>query len=226
MTDLAIHTLLLLAVWGMLVGVDLVSFPQIMIARPLVAGAVAGLILGDVPAGLRVGAVLELFALDVLPVGATRYPDYGPASVAAAVVHAGSPWQVSLGVAVGVGLVTAVLGGWSMQIVRRANARAIQERVTALSAGDADAVRTLQYLGLLRDGIRALGLTAAGLLIGGFVVWLWQPRMADAAGLSLVAIAGGLAAAASGALRGAGRGRRLLWFGAGLAAACLWLVLG
>ena len=39
--------------------------------------------LGDPGSGLTAGIILELFALEVLPVGAVRYPDYGPASVAA-----------------------------------------------------------------------------------------------------------------------------------------------
>ena len=52
---------------------------------------------GDVEAGLRVGVLLELFALDVLPVGAVRYPDYGPATVAAVALAAGAPWQFALG---------------------------------------------------------------------------------------------------------------------------------
>ena len=69
MTDLAPSGALLLVIWGMLVGLDLVSVPQAMIARPVVAGAVAGWLAGDVEAGLRVGVLFELFALDVLPVG-------------------------------------------------------------------------------------------------------------------------------------------------------------
>jgi len=40
-------TLLALLAWGTLVGLDLVSGPQIMIARPLVAGTVAGALAGD-----------------------------------------------------------------------------------------------------------------------------------------------------------------------------------
>src|SRR5205807_2572076 len=52
----------LLLVWGRLVGVDLVSLPQIMISRPLVAGTVAGLLAGDPVSGVIVGATLELVA--------------------------------------------------------------------------------------------------------------------------------------------------------------------
>ena len=46
-------------------------------------------------------SLLELFALDVLPIGAVRYPDYGPATVAAAALAAGAPWELGLGLSVG-----------------------------------------------------------------------------------------------------------------------------
>ena len=72
-----------LLAWATLVGLDLASVLQGLFNRPLVAGAVAGAIIGDPEAGLRIGAALELFALDVLPIGASRYPDYGAATVAA-----------------------------------------------------------------------------------------------------------------------------------------------
>src|SRR5438105_2334045 len=86
---LPIEVLIALLVWGTLVGVDLVSLPQMMIARPLVAGTVAGAILGDIPTGLKLGVVFELLQYDILPVGAVRYPEYGPATVAAvATAHA------------------------------------------------------------------------------------------------------------------------------------------
>ncbi|MEP6589812.1 MAG: PTS sugar transporter subunit IIC [Gemmatimonadota bacterium] len=80
MTPLVI---LALVAWGVFVAVDLVTVPQGLFSRPLVAASVAGAIAGNVTAGLLAGMVLELYALDVLPIGASRYPDYGPAAVAA-----------------------------------------------------------------------------------------------------------------------------------------------
>ena len=74
-------------------------------------GAVAGWLAGDVEAGLRVGVLLELFALDVLPIGAVRYPDYGPATVVGAALAAGAPWELGLGLSAAVALVLAVVGG-------------------------------------------------------------------------------------------------------------------
>jgi len=215
MSELAPHTVILLLVWGTVVALDLVSVPQAMLSRPLVVGTVAGWLVGDVEAGLRVGVVLELFALDVLPIGAVRYPDYGPATVAAVALAAGAPWELGLGLSVGLALVLAALGGWSLQAVRRRNAHAIQHRAAALAAGESGAIRRLQYGSLFRDAMRGAGLTAFGLACAwvlGHYAWLDR---STALGLTLVAVGCGLSAVIGGALRGAGRGPRLRWLGAG-----------
>jgi PTS system mannose-specific IIC component len=210
-----------LAAWGTLVGVDLVSVPQAMLSRPLVAGAVAGLLAHDVEAGLRVGVVLELFALDVLPIGAVRYPDFGPATVAAVALVANAPWELSLGVGTALALLLAVLGGWTMQFVRRANARAIQRHAAALAAGEARAVRRLQYGGLARDAARSLAVVVAGLLVAAWASRSLRPDRVTAETLTLVAIGAAVAAGVGGAVRAAGHGRRLGWLGAGLALGAL-----
>jgi mannose/fructose/N-acetylgalactosamine-specific phosphotransferase system component IIC len=216
MTDLSGSSAILLILWGTIVGLDLVSLPQAMLARPVVVGAVAGWLAGDVEAGLRVGVLFELFALDVLPVGAVRYPDYGPATVAATALASDSPWQFALGFSAALGLVMAVLGGFSLSMVRRANARAIQRHSAALAAGESGAIRGLQYSSLGRDAARAAGLTALGLVCA-FV--LAEPVAAmdrsTGLGLTLVALGCALSAAIGGALRSAGRGPRLRWLGAG-----------
>jgi PTS system mannose-specific IIC component len=216
MTDLSPASALLLVLWGTIVALDLVSVPQAMVARPVVAGAVAGWLAGDVEAGFRMGILFELFALDVLPVGAVRYPDYGPATVAAVALASDSPWQFALGSSAALGLALAVLGGFTLQLMRRANARAIQHRSAALAAGESGAIRRLQYGSLLRDAARGAGLTVLGLACA----WVLAEPVArldrsTALGLTLVAMGCGLSAVIGGALRGAGRGRRLRWLGAG-----------
>ena len=66
---------------GVVCGVDFVSFPQIMISRPIVAATAAGALAGHPGDGLLIGAVLEMIALETLPFGASRYPEWGTASV-------------------------------------------------------------------------------------------------------------------------------------------------
>lgn len=217
-----------LLLWGTLVGLDVVSLPQSMISRPIIAGTITGLIiglvlpgtpaLGAVPTGLVVGAALELYALDVAPFGAARYPDFGPATVAAVYAALDVKPAMGLGVAIVVGLLTGLFGGWMMQVVRRANAAAIQRRAAALAAGEVDAIRALQWGGVRRDIARSAGVTAAGLAIA-MLIWLVLPAGSDNfAWLTVVAIGGGVSAAISGAIRSAGRTRRLAWVLAGLAA--------
>lgn len=225
MSELPPHAVALLLGWGTLVALDLVSVPQAMISRPIVAGAVAGWIAGDLDAGLRVGVLFELFALDVLPVGAVRYPDYGPATVAATVLAVNAPWQYALGISAALGLVLAVLGGLTLQQVRRANARAIQHRAAALAAGEGRAIRRLQYGGLLRDAARGAALTGLGLAAAWAINGSSRLERPTALGLTLVAIGCALSAATGGALRSAGRGARLRWLGVGAAIGLVLAVL-
>lgn len=225
MTELTLPQLLLLVGWGTIVGLDLVSVPQALVSRPLVAGCIAGWIAGDVEAGLRAGALFELFALDVLPIGAVRYPDYGPATVVAAALGAGVPWELGLGLGATLGLVLAVLGGGTLQLVRRMNANAIQHRAAALAAGESSAIRRLQYGGLMRDALRGAGLTIVGLAAAWALASGARLDRATALGLTLVSVGCALAAAINGALRSAGRGARLRWLAAGVATGLLLAVL-
>jgi PTS system mannose-specific IIC component len=206
-----------LLLWGTVVGLDLITFPQVLLCRPLVAAAGAGLLLGDLQAAVEVGIVLELFALDVLPVGASRYPDFGPAAIGAATLMAHRSGDVGawLGVAIGYGLLGAVVGGASVRLGRLLNTRTARRASAGLAAGDQRLVRLLHWRGVLTDLVRAVLVTA--LLVAGAV------RLADAlpdtldlAPVSALAIGAGLAAAAGGAVRTAGRGARRRWLMVGL----------
>ena len=73
--------LVLLTLLGAVLGLDAVSFPQAMLSRPIVAATLGGAFVGNAEVGLLVGATLELIALETLPVGASRYPEWGSASV-------------------------------------------------------------------------------------------------------------------------------------------------
>lgn len=225
MTD-SVLTVVLLLVWGTVVALDLVSVPQMMIARPLVAGSVAGWIAGDFASGFRLAVVMELFALDVLPVGAARYPDYGPATVGGAVLvaHHG-PWEESLGLAVALALVVASLGGWTLGRLRHRIGRAVQRSVPALEAGDARTIRHLQLGSIMLDASRGLLLTAVALILVLLVEQYVALDPGTGALLSVIAIGSGIAAVIGGALRSAGRGARLRWLVAGSALGLLlvWL---
>jgi mannose/fructose/N-acetylgalactosamine-specific phosphotransferase system component IIC len=209
---------LLLLFWGTLVGLDLVSVPQMMIARPIVAGAVAGSMLGDVVTGLQIGVLFELFQYDVLPMGATRYPEYGPATVAAVSAAHAAGGTLGLGLGALVGLVTGMLGGLSMYVVRRATDRAVRKVTPRLEAGDASLLVRVHVGAIARDAVRAATVTAAGLALAQ-IVRLFLAGMLPLRGVTLLgvaAVAAAIAAATAGTLRVVGRGVNLRWFAAGI----------
>jgi mannose/fructose/N-acetylgalactosamine-specific phosphotransferase system component IIC len=226
--NLPLDLLLALVAWGTLVGVDLVSLPQMMIARPLVAGTVAGAILGDIPTGLKLGVVFELLQYDILPVGAVRYPEYGPATVAAVATAHASAGVLGLGLGALVGLVTGLLGGVGINLLRRVNSRIIHAAAPRLESGDPGALVRVHVAALLRDALRAALVTVIGLALA----WLARPLLGSALTvrgavlLAVAAVATALAAGAAGTLRLVGRGPNLAWFAAGLGGgivATLWL---
>lgn len=213
-------------VWGTAVGLDLVSVGQFMIARPLVAGTVAGAILGDPLTGGMAGAVLELFALEVLPVGASRYPDYGLGAVAAAAAGANSPGAIGLGVAVFLGLVVASVGGGGIVVVRRLTTADVRRHREALEAGDPATVRGIQLRGFGREFIRAFGVTLLGVTLGSLVYLIHPVRTVGGAILvTVVVIGSALGVATQGLLRATGRGGALGWFAVGLLGGAVWVLL-
>ena len=203
-------------VWGTLVGVDLVTVPQGLLSRPIVAASVTGVLFGDPAVGLVVGMTLELYALDVLPIGAARYPDYGIAAVAAAAVAAHSPPTMAPAVAGLIGLPMAILGGWSLHRLRRFNAASVQRRLERVAAGDARAIWELQRNGLIRDALRSLAVTAVGVVVALMVTRIPWGELRHVELLSWATVAGGLVAVLSGAVRSSGDGARRRWLAVGL----------
>lgn len=115
-----------LAGLGAIAGLDMVSWGQLMISRPIVTAPVAGFILGDPVTGMWVGVILEVLSLHQLPVGAARYWDTGPAAVAAstgAVTLSGGAYGLLVGA--GLGAVVAWCGTWSIHYLRRLNSRVV-----------------------------------------------------------------------------------------------------
>jgi PTS system mannose-specific IIC component len=217
--------LLALLVWGTIAGLDLASVLQGLLNRPLVAGGVAGAMLGDPLAGLGIGGCLELFALDVLPVGSSRYPDYGAAAVAAVTLGAFQPLAESLGVSVLLGLLLGQLGGLAVVTHRRVNALALRRYAERLDRGDPGIATRLHLIGLGTDLARSVLLAGIGLLAAAALLRLPRLDLETNQALTTVVVAGGVLAIVGGALRRAGTPRRMLWFGGGLLAGLLGLVL-
>lgn len=159
-----------LSLLGGVLGLDVVSFPQAMISRPIVACTLGGTFAGDAVAGLICGAALECLAVESLPVGASRYPEWGSASAVAGVIAAqgaaGSiiPQAGSLAIAVMIGIFTAWIGGWTMVRHRRMIASWARPRLELLAAGNVRTVMSLQLYGLTFDFLRGTLLTLVMLI--------------------------------------------------------------
>jgi mannose/fructose/N-acetylgalactosamine-specific phosphotransferase system component IIC len=151
-----------LALLGGVLGLDVVSFPQAMVSRPIVAATLSGAFVGEALSGLLIGVMLELIALDTLPLGASRYPEWGSASVVGGALFASHPAHPSGALAVAVlgTLAVAWIGGWSMVKLRGQNARWARRRRDALTAGSRGAVVSLQLFGMTADLVRGALLTA------------------------------------------------------------------
>lgn len=180
------YSLLPLAMLGGIVGLDVVSFPQAMFSRPVVAATLAGAIAGDPLRGLLAGVILEMLAMELLPVGASRYPEWGSASVVGGAIAAAFPWssgELVLGVLAA--LITAWAGGWSMHALRRLNvvwSVAARER---LDGGDTRLVSALQLRGLASDFFRAALLTGGALAVAAPAVAKLATLCVPTAGLAL-----------------------------------------
>lgn len=125
----------LLALLGGFVGLDGTSFPQAMFSRPIVAGALAGALMGSPVEGMMIGAILEVFDVGILPIGATRYPEGGPAAVAAAGAYVAATPATAMApgmllMAVVFGLVWERLAGVSVVLSRHVNGAVLARGVT------------------------------------------------------------------------------------------------
>jgi mannose/fructose/N-acetylgalactosamine-specific phosphotransferase system component IIC len=99
-------TAVVLTVWAILCVYDMLGPTLIYASRPLIAGTVAGLIIGDLKLGMAIGATMELAALGVYTYGGASIPDYTTgAIVGTALAHASSgtfSHQVAFGLALGI----------------------------------------------------------------------------------------------------------------------------
>lgn len=160
-----------LALLGGVVGVDATSVAQTMVSRPFIAATLTGVLFGRPEEGAILGAILELFALVILPVGAARYPESGTASVAATAAYLSAASIMSPAVmllAVLFALIWERMAGWSVILGRHFNekyvALALIERAPEHAFDRVLERRHLQAIGV--DFVRAIIMTTSGWLVG------------------------------------------------------------
>lgn len=221
--------LLPFAFLGAVFGLDVVSFPQAMLSRPIVAATASGALAGSAGSGLLAGAVLEMMAMETLPVGASRYPEWGSAAVVGGALAAafGPQRAGALIVAVCAAMLTAWVGGWSMYTLRKRNGVLAARLLEELEAGSLPALTQLQLRGLTADLVRGALLTLIALVIwrplSALVLDHWTLPLLGSHAL-LTALAGAVAVSATWRLSHGATGARWYFLGGvvlGLAALLL-----
>jgi mannose/fructose/N-acetylgalactosamine-specific phosphotransferase system component IIC len=156
-----------IALLGALLGLDVVTFPQAMIARPIVSSTVAGAFIGHPESGLLIGVVLELIALDTLPFGASRYPEWGSAGVVGGALFAAEAKGLpgALPASILAALLTASISGSSMVVLRRMIARRLEKSRAQIEEGSRDALLGLHLSGMALDLLRGAIVTMVAMLI-------------------------------------------------------------
>lgn len=197
MSDLA--TIAALAGLAGLLALDATAAFQVMVSQPLVAGALAGAVCGDVVAGTTLGAVLQLVWMGALPVGAAGFPD-APVGTVVGVgltallgrAGAGAGWSLAIGIAVA--LVAGELGRNVVMRLRRLNVRLADAAAEDAANGSSAGVSRAVALGLVFRFTTAGALTAVilaaaylalrglplGEVRGGFPAFVWAAPVAAA----------------------------------------------
>jgi mannose/fructose/N-acetylgalactosamine-specific phosphotransferase system component IIC len=156
-----------IALLGALLGLDVVTFPQAMIARPIVSSTLAGAFIGHPESGLLIGVVLELIALDTLPFGASRYPEWGSAGVVGGALFAAQTKGMpgALPASILAALLTASISGSSMVVLRRIIARKLEHSRAQIEEGSRDALLSLHLSGMSLDLLRGAIVTTLAMLV-------------------------------------------------------------
>jgi len=154
--------LTLLTLLGALLALDGTAVGQFMVSRPLVAGTLAGWVLGDPALGLLVGGILELYSIPVFPVGGGEFPEGGPPAVVAVAAAWALPGPGGVALGTLLGLVWSRLGTLSIRALRRMNETLIPD--PAAEAVSPGSVVGAQVAATAMEFLRGGFLTLLGLL--------------------------------------------------------------
>ncbi|MDZ7779887.1 MAG: PTS sugar transporter subunit IIC [Gemmatimonadota bacterium] len=176
---------------GGLLGLDGTSVGQFMISRPLVAGVLAGALVGDPLLGGLIGAVFEVYLLVSFPTGGSRFPEGATATVVAVGSSAGlgAEGGGALALAIAVGLAWGHVGGLSISWLRQVNGH-IVSRQGRHGGRSPSRVTALQVGAIALDFARAALVVGTGLVVGRAALTAFAPAwpldMRGSVGLVLV----------------------------------------
>lgn len=134
------------------------------LAKPTVAGGIAGLLLGDMQTGLIVGGTLNLMSLGVGNFGGAVIPDYTSGAVLGAAFAIMSGQDAELGISLGIPVALLLT---QLDILARFINTFIQQKAErAAKAGNYRLMERLNLLGLLPWALSRAVPVALGLSLG------------------------------------------------------------
>lgn len=135
---------ILIAIWAGLCALDQFG-PHFGFRKPLLAGAVVGLILGDFTQGLIIAGTIELMWLGTNNIGAYQPPDVISGSIVGVAIGIMSGGGVGAGVAIAIPV--ALLVQQLAMVVMTGNISVVNRADKTLESGNFKSIDKLQYLG-------------------------------------------------------------------------------
>lgn len=152
--------IILVFVWSFIIGIDQFDFLE-SLHRPIINGAVVGAILGDLEAGLIVGATYELMTVGNMPVGGAQPANIVIGGTMATVFAIGSGLDIN--VALGLAVPFSVVGTYIVTLVFTVMSPMMGVADKMAAKGDHKGIVRLNWLamgalGLLWGVISTIGL--------------------------------------------------------------------
>jgi PTS system N-acetylgalactosamine-specific IIC component len=172
------YELIMIVLLGGLIALDNTEAFQSMLSQPLLVGPVVGYLLSDLAGGVRIGILLQLAYLWVMPVGTANFPDTSVGSVV------GSSGFILLGrlfpdrfdlvlvVIILFSIPFFIFCGWSLIKQRQLNFELLVRADACAEKGGTANLRNLFILALAGSFLRGVALTVIGLL---FIFVLLKP---------------------------------------------------
>jgi mannose/fructose/N-acetylgalactosamine-specific phosphotransferase system component IIC len=169
-------SLLLTGLLGGCLAADATALAQILISQPLVGGALTGLIWGEPVICMKVGAILQLFAMARPPVGGRTPEDFASAGVAGpavavlldrSVVYATESSVLVVGVVTG--LAVALAGRPLLRWQRLRNEALVRWCEVEVKGGRVGALDLSHWLGVVHAFALGSAVTLAGIGAGAVV---------------------------------------------------------
>ena len=215
--------IILVMTLGGLAALDKTEAYQTMLSQPLVIGLIVGLILKDLQTGIKIGILLQLIYLWVLPIGSAVFPDpaiggtVGTFGFIALLRFFPERSSSVLFFTVIYTVVLALFAGWTLIKQRELNLKLIRKADRYAKEVQISKIKTLFFWALLGSfgrGVIVTGLGILGVFISlkpviGFSTFLSDHYLA---GIEIPLLGFGIGTM----LHFFGRRKNILWLGVGL----------